>query len=266
MKTKVVAPLHPIRIVPMHAPSPVEPLGKKGKGKGKASAKMVYNGGPLLSNAKVFTVFWGQNWKSTQSFIDLQIYMNGFFTKILGSTLIDELSEYDVAAYKIGHGSLAGTIVITDNAPKGSIDDSAIQSALQQWISANNAFPQPDANTLYFIYLDSGVTVTLQGSQSCSSFCGYHDSFSGSGGKGNIYYAVMPYPSCSGCEGGLSVQKALTGTSSHELCEAITDPIPGSGWYDNTHGEIGDVCAWQFKTVDGYNVQLEWSNKNKKCI
>src|SRR5690242_5979385 len=186
MKTKVVAPLSPIRIVPMYSPAPVEPLSKKGKGK-RTTAKMVYNGGPLLTNAKVFTVFWGQNWKGAQSFIDLQIYINGFFTKILGSTPIDQLSEYDVASYKIGHGSLAGTIVITDNAPKDTIDDSGIQSALQQWILTNNAFPQPDANTLYFIYLDSGVTVTLQGSQSCSSFCGYHDSFGRSGGKGNIY-------------------------------------------------------------------------------
>lgn len=265
MKTKVVAPLSPIRIVPMHSPAPVEPLGKKGKGK-RTTAKMVYNGGPLLTHAKVFTVFWGQNWKSTQNFIDLQVYINGFFTKILGGSLIDELGEYNVASYKIGHGSLEGTIVITDNAPKNTIDDSGIRLALQQWILTNTVFPQPDANTLYFIYLDSGVTVTLQGSQSCSSFCGYHDSFGGSGGKSNIYYAVMPYPSCNGCEGGLSVQNVLTGTSSHELCEAITDPIPGSGWYDQTRGEIGDVCAWQFKTVDGYNVQLEWSNKSKKCI
>ena len=28
-------------------------------------------------------------------------------------------------------------------------------------------------------------------------------------------------------------------TSSHELCEAITDPVPGERWYDQTHGEIG---------------------------
>src|SRR5207302_9519594 len=33
-------------------------------------------------------------------------------------------------------------------------------------------------------------------------------------------------------------------TTSHELCEAITDPVPGEGWYDDTNGEIGDICAW----------------------
>jgi hypothetical protein len=59
---------------------------------------------------------------------------------------------------------------------------------------------------------------------------------------------------------------ALTGTSSHELCEAITDPVPGSGWYDNANGEIGDICAWNFKKVAGYTVQLEWSNVQGKCV
>jgi len=29
--------------------------------------------------------------------------------------------------------------------------------------------------------------------------------------------------------GGMQAFDALTGTSSHELCEAITDPQPGSG-------------------------------------
>jgi hypothetical protein len=76
----------------------------------------------------------------------------------------------------------------------------------------------------------------------------------------------MPFPACSGCLGGMSVFDALTGTSSHELCEAITDPVPPTAWYDNNNGEIGDICAWRFKQVAGYNVQLEWSNKAKKCI
>jgi hypothetical protein len=42
-----------------------------------------------------------------------------------------------------------------------------------------------------------------------------------------------------------------------ERVSGITDPIPGAGWYDDTNGEIGDICAWKFKTVAGYTVQLE---------
>jgi hypothetical protein len=68
---------------------------------------------------------------------------------------------------------------------------------------------------------------------------------------------VMPYPGCSGCTGSFSVFDALTSTSSHELCEAITDAVPGTGWYDDVNGEIGDICAWQTKVVAGSAVQRE---------
>jgi hypothetical protein len=100
----------------------------------------------------------------------------------------------------------------------------------------------------------------MGGSKSCQSYCGYHNN------TGQVYYALMPYPTCRGCLGGMLVFDALTGTSSHELCEAISDPVPGSGWYDNVNGEIGDICAWNFKQVAGYTVQLEWSNQNNKCM
>jgi len=77
----------------------------------------------------------------------------------------------------------------------------------------------------------------------------------------------MPYPDCQGCTGNnLSTLDALTVTSSHELCEAITDPIPGQGWYDQNNGEIGDICAWQTKQVGNYTVQKEWSNNANNCV
>jgi hypothetical protein len=93
------------------------------------------------------------------------------------------------------------------------------------------------------------------------TFCGYHDSI-----NSQIFYAAMPYPGCGGCLGGLADFDALTATSSHELCEAITDAVPGMGWYDDNNGEIGDICAWKMKQVGGYTVQQEWSNKANNCV
>jgi hypothetical protein len=37
-------------------------------------------------------------------------------------------------------------------------------------------------------------------------------------------------------------------------------------WYDDTNGEIGDVCAWQNKKLGAYEVQLLWSNRAKACV
>jgi hypothetical protein len=216
-------------------------------------------GGPLLPNVAVFTIFWGTKWGAAPTSIKLMSDLNTFFTTILVSPLIDQLQEYNVPGQAIGHGSMIGTTLIKTNAPVGSITDSAVQKQLRTWIAAGTV-PNPTKNTLYFIYLDPNIISIMGGSKSCQSYCGYHNHI------GNVYYAVMPYPTCNGCLGGMSAFNALTGTSSHELCEAITDPIPGAGWYDNTNGEIGDICAWNFKQVSGYTVQLEWSNQQNRCV
>ena len=173
---------------------------------------------------------------------------------------MDQLAEYSVPANAIGHGRRTGTINITTPSLGHSVSDSALQHMLQQEISTNSAVPQPNSNALYFIFLPPGVRVVQGGSASCQAFCGYHNDISG-----QVFYAVMPFPDCVGCSSTLSTFDALTATSSHELCEAVTDPIPGQGWYDDVHGEIGDICAWKIKTIGSYTVQLEWSNKANAC-
>jgi hypothetical protein len=244
----------PASIVPLYVPEAVQAAPA-------AAPQLVYNNGPLLSAVQVFTVFWGSAWQQAPYSTTLQD-LNAFFDYILTSSLIDQLSEYSTSQYQIGHGSRIGTVTLTTSEPGTTVDDSAIQQMLSNGI-ANNTFPQPTANTLYFVYLPSGTTVTLSGSSSCQSFCGYHDTVN----NGQIYYAVEPYPDCSGCSGNnLAAFDALTTTSSHELCEAITDPIPGQGWYDQANGEIGDICAWQTKQVGNYTVQQEWSNNANSCV
>ncbi len=250
-KRNVVSNDH-IRVVPLHHPSAVRAISKA------APPKLTYRSGALLQNAEVFTIFWGQTWVSSTS-SSLIAKLNQFFSAILVSPAMDQLVEYNVAGQKIGHGSLTGTKTLSTNAPSGSVTDTAIRKQLKKLISTG-LVPKPNNNTLYFIYLDPGVVSIMGGSRSCQSYCGYHNNV------GKVFYAVMPYPSCTGCLAGQTVLDALTGTSSHELCEAITDPIPGSGWYDDTNGEIGDICAWKFKRVGGYNVQLEWSNAQSACV
>ncbi len=238
----------PIRVVPMHPAKAAT-----------ASPQLTYRDGPLLTNVEVFTLFWGSGWQQAPA-NGLISQINQFFTYIVASPLIDQLSEYSVAGKTIGHGKFLGTLTVTSPAPAKTLQDSAIQNFVQQQINSG-AVPNPGPNTLYVVYVESGVTVEQGGSASCQSFCGYHDSFGS-----NIFYGVLPYPDCSGCTGGQDTFSALTVTTSHELCEAITDPIPGEGWYDDNNGEIGDICAWKTKTVGNYTVQQEWSNKANQCV
>jgi hypothetical protein len=244
-----------IRVVPLHSQAELAAL--IGDSPAAAPTQLTYRGGPLLTAVEVFTVFWGVAWRSNETLVS---DVNAFFSDILASELIDQLGEYSVPAYAIGHGSFAGTLTVTSPAPTTATSDAAIQRFLQDQI-ASGAIPQAAANVLYFVYLPPGVAVSQGGGRSCQAFCGYHSDV----GE-RIFYAVMPYPGCSGCIGNMETVDALTSTSSHELCEAITDPVPGSGWYDDVHGEIGDICAWRTKTVAGHVVQLEWSNAAGACV
>jgi hypothetical protein len=240
----------PIRIVPLR--EEIEAVAPA------STPQLTYRGGPLLTAVEVVTVYWGSAWAGADT---AQVgKIDAFFDTILQSALLDQLAEYSTGSYTIGRGSRTDSVTVTNQDPPATLDDSAIQQFLQDGVGSG-LLPAPTANTLFFLYLPSGVTVTMGGSASCSSFCGYHETV-----PNVLYYAVVPAPDCAGCLGSLSAFDALTSVSSHELCEAITDPVPGQGWYDDANGEIGDICAWQTKQLDGYTVQLEWSNSRGACV
>jgi hypothetical protein len=254
--TSLARQADPIRIVPLQL---ADDVAAPAAGPA-APPDLTYRGGPLLASVKVFTVFWGTEWTQAP-LTGLVDQINGFFDFVLTSALIDQLAEYNVANYQIGHGSRIGSATVTSPAVRRVAPDGAIQHLLRQETTTNGAFPQPDANTLFFVYLQPGVVAVQGGSRSCSSFCGYHNNVGS-----QLFYAVMPYPGCNGCTGNLQPFDALTSTSSHELAEAITDAIPGEGWYDDQNGEIGDICAWKTKQLGNYTVQLLWSNHAGGCV
>jgi hypothetical protein len=252
---RTISPAHSdsVRIVPLHPGVGAEAAAPT------VAPKLTYRNGPLIASAEVFTAFWGAAWNAAPQNAMMQ-EANQFFDFILTSPLIDQLKEYDTPHYKIAHGKRTGTTVITSPVLHHSVNDKTIQHVLEHEI-ANHTFPQPNPNSLYFLFFPPGIRVIQGGAGSCTAFCGYHNDI-----NGQIFYAAMPYPGCAGCTGGLQPIDALTSTSSHELCEAITDAIPGQGWYDDVNFEIGDICAWKTKKIGKYTVQLEWSNNANKCI
>src|ERR1017187_8735098 len=155
-----------VRVVPLHHPKPSVAIGDLARTRreqedggdlfdGKphsiaAGAHLNYNHGPLIPNVQVYTVFWGKLWGTTPSSTTMISKLNAFFKTILISPLIDQLAEYSVPGWTIGHGSLIGSKVIHTSAPVGSVTDSVIQAQLNLWI-AGGVVPAPNKNTLYFI-------------------------------------------------------------------------------------------------------------------
>jgi hypothetical protein len=251
-----------IRVVPLKLPPAT--VRRAAGIAAPAAPLLIYRGGPLLTACDVVVLFWGAQWNATTRKA-LRTKIGSFFQFVLTSPLLDQLAEYNVPQYRIGHGTFSGSLVITTPAPQATVTDAAVRAFLKQQIATNPQLPKPTPNRLYFIFLPPGVVSVQGGTKSCTSFCGYHDAIPDPTYR-EIYYSPMPYPGCAGCRGGLTVIDALTSTSSHELCEAITDAVPGFGWYDDAHGEIGDICPWRTKKLGNYRVQLEWSNRAGQCM
>ncbi len=249
------APTTPKNIVPLFTPGQAAPL------QAATTAQLTYHGGPVLSNVKVQAIFWGDGWQPAAQ-ADLIPQLGRFFTFILQSCLMDLLAEYGVPGHPIGHGQYLGPVTTATPALGVTVSDLQIQQALQGWIT-NQTVAAPDANTLYFVYLPPGVVSTMGTSSSCAQYCGYHNHFSVAGNQ--VFYAVEPFITCPGCTFGSGILDSLTKVSSHELCEAITDPALDAWWDNSTGEEIGDICNGGVATLGGFLVQTEWSNTLNAC-
>ncbi|ORY32709.1 hypothetical protein BCR33DRAFT_723372 [Rhizoclosmatium globosum] len=147
---------------------------------------------------------------------------------------------------------------------------------------ARNIFPS-DPNALYVFIsgFDSKPNqITTQGSGYCSVFCGFHSDFVSPATKfANIKY-LFGGMTCNYC-GNSNPWTALQLTISHEIAEAITDPLVGDvsivgpplAWYNEKYGEIGDICNSMMGTsisnvagLPNQVVQKIWSNTDQKCM
>src|SRR5580692_9467942 len=62
------------------------------------SAHLTYFGGPVISNVKIITVFWGS------AATTFQTQLGQFFSTVTASSYFDWLSEYDTPTQNIGRG------------------------------------------------------------------------------------------------------------------------------------------------------------------
>ena len=231
----------------------------------------------LLTNVQVVSIFWGDYWNSSSLPLDQEpSSINEFLNFILTSSLIDLLGqEYSYGSNIIGHGSLKDSVTIPGkvNSPLYAWQIRAfIDKLVNPSIGSKNRVPYFGINTLYMIYIPSGIEVINDSAQrSCTDtgngFDGYHDN------------NITPFPYAIGvicpCEG-----SSITKTISHELCEAITHPYGWSnGWYGDYSGpetdslgtsiEIADECHNAFAFMSSLNntyvVNPIWSRRQAAC-
>jgi hypothetical protein len=266
---------------------------------GPTGAQLLYYGGPVISNIRVVVVFWGPNVDTT-----VAGGIVAFFGAVTDSAYYNVVSEYSTRGSPsadgaqstnqiLGRGTVDGPHTITPsicNSAPCTVYDDQIQGELQNQINAGHlpaitSDGQGIPNTLYMIYFPPQVSIN-QGmasnpdpkGNSCVDFCGYHGT--GTLNSKELLYGIMPdFGPGSGCDVGCgksSMFNDVTMVSSHELLEGATDPgvglatlnAPPLGWYDQTNGEVGDICNQDqvnSSNAAGYSIQLVWSNVQNAC-
>ncbi|KAI8611266.1 hypothetical protein BC830DRAFT_669451 [Chytriomyces sp. MP71] len=215
-----------------------------------------YGGGPVISNVEATIIFY--NSTSTDQ-KDLKDYYNF----LVQSPLVDALQEYSTPTQTIGRGHVVGSYFENKNL-KQTLDNLAdIRPYLRNLTIAG--IISPNDNSYYPIHFASGIQITDSSGQSCVTFGGYHSAtyVADIANVTYLYYAVLP--NCG--QRALDMAPAI----SHELAEAITDPLYPRGWNSAAlSAEIGDICAGfytQLSDAKGklWYVQNIWSNMQKKC-
>lgn len=188
-------------------------------------------GGSQIANPRVTNIYMGSFWGN-------QGFFEGFCKAIVEYGYLDPLREL---GYRTGSGLYTGSVIGEAISPGSVLNDSDAHAKLAAMIDAGTI--HPDANTLFMMILPPGVVSRFDGggSMSCTSFCGYHDSFSYN--HIDVAYAILPAPvGCQGCGNGDIGD--FTAVYGHELAEACTDKVPGNGWVADDGEENGDLEAW----------------------
>ena len=230
-----------------------------------AASNLGYHGGFIQESPAVYLVFWGSQW--THDGNGVQSYMTNFFSGLGQSN--DQWSRVTSQYTGKGlHPTFTGSVL------KGTWVDSA--SAAPNKASANAIASEASRGRSHFgVAVSHNINIIVLSPHGThpdnfpnGGFCAWHDA------SGGLPFTNMPYVLDAGRSCGQSVVRSkLDGFSivaGHEYLEAVTDPIPPSGWIDSAGAENADKCAWRnLHTINlstgTFAVQPTWSNKVSGC-
>ena len=233
---------------------------------GQAStSNLQWGGGPVQHNPKIYIIFWGSKWTSTNSVYQTTV---NFFSGLNGSQWNGTVTQYsDSSAHISNDATVAGTWIDTSSVPLRPTS-SNVGSEAERGVQ-HFGFAGTDAN--YIVAIEQGHDP--RGFR--TSWCAWHSSESES--QGVVSFTNLPYMPDGGASCGAgSVNSPGTNdgvsiVGGHEEAETETDPQPSSGWVDNSGSEIGDKCAWinlqntSFSTGT-FPTQPLWSNSAGGCV
>jgi hypothetical protein len=255
--------------------------------------------GRVINFPHIFNVYWSGNrhsWDSNpRNFSTSRI--DTFTRNLVRSNYFAGALQYEVGpATFVGSRATSGC---------GAPTSSPSYLAILVWITCEvqvpgTGVPFPDNNSLYNVWVPTGTIPSDAGSQ-CLAMQAYHSwsaaltvqlvaGFIPFPVLQDYAYTVLPIdcawgtlaPPVFSARVGPVAFDNLTDNATHEMIEASTDPLPGTGWIDNSKfnlltpffaaaGEAADICeggAANTKPVrlNGLMVVPYWSNDDESCF
>jgi hypothetical protein len=275
-------------------PKIVTRVGQSSPPAAGGTGPLQYHGGQIENTPQVYLSLWGSDWKSV-AYQPAIRYLQGFFANVGGSPWLGVVTQYCSASVSTAVtscpagatpirnpvGQLKGTWVDTSPVSFGTPATACgfqsdtyqmgVCDTMQAAQRAANHFGPLPAGAVVMVLTPSGRSPAGFVSQ---GWCAYHSAIYSSG----VAFGYVPYIPDAGAScgagsvnpGGVFDGYSIVG--GHEYSEAVTDPVPFTGWADAGGWENADKCAWSFGRLSNvslggrlYAVQQTWSNELASC-
>ena len=214
-----------------------------------------YQGGHLLKSVQLVTITFADD--------SARAAVEAFGDWIVQSDWLTSIG----AEYGIGAGRHVAKVALFENAP-AQTTDTAIRALIADHVKSKTLPTPPSdfSDYLYVIYFPPQSRIVDE-----TGFVSACNPFGGAGYHADMMLGTLhlPYAVVIGCPTPGTQLANTTLIASHEIMEAITDPLAsveiGYAIQDSNdpwslNGEIGDLCYLQPVVASGYSVQRIWSN------
>jgi hypothetical protein len=264
----------PVHIMPL--PEKLKALGAVGHNGG--TPPLLYHGGPVMLNPKVYAIYWIpaqlQDGSATSLTTAYQTVQSNMLKEYWGHGIATMNTQYyqgsgSAKKYIKSNGTFGAAFVDTNaypgqncsdpagiSNPSNCITDTDIQNEIKRVMTLKGWTGGLNKMFLMFTSSNEGSCYST-GVCSYNYYCAYHSSFVNGVGQ-DVIYSNEPYGDTLHCQipgasspNNNAVADTAATAASHELSEAITDPL-GTAWFDSSGFENGDECAYYYGFT-GYN-------------
>ena len=246
---------------------------------------LVYHAGGsvMTGDIRFYVIFWLpahlQNGGATSMPAFYQTVLKNMVANYGGHSLSAINTQYyqtisSRTTYIDGNGLLGGAVVDTGAYPARTCNDSAtpgncltdaqIQAKIKSVMTAHGW--KGGMNKMFLLFTSSGMGSCYNaGSCAYTQYCAYHGHFTFNSLP--VIYGNEPYGNASAClgsngrpNGADGIVDAAATAASHEMSEAITDPLLNA-WFTASGNENGDLCAYNYGTnnYDGGKANQSWA-------